>query len=183
MAYNFSDLKKRVKDVEAWLSKEYTGIRTGRATPSILDNVKVMSYDSMMPISQVASITTEGPKSLRVVPWDSGVNKAIEKAIVESNLGLSVSMDEKGVRVMFPDLTADRRQSLIKLSKQKLEDARISLRKERDMTWDDIQKKEEEGTVTEDEKFRLKNEMQKIVDETGKKLQEFADKKEEELNS
>ena len=84
---------------------------------------------------------------------------------------------------MFPDLTADRRQSLIKLSKQKLEDARISLRKERDMTWDDIQKKEEEGTVTEDEKFRLKNEMQKIVDETGKKLQEFADKKEEEMNS
>ncbi|HLP44190.1 MAG TPA: ribosome recycling factor [Candidatus Nanoarchaeia archaeon] len=183
MAYNFSDLKKRVKDVENWLSKEYTGIRTGRATPSILDNVRVESYGSMMPISQVASITSEGAKSLRVVPWDTAMNKVIEKAIVEANLGLSVSVDEKGVRVMFPDLTAERRQSLIKLSKQKLEDARISLRKERDLTWDDIQKKEEDGSVTEDEKFRLKNEMQKIVDETGKKLQEFADKKEQEMNS
>ncbi len=183
MAYNFSDLKKRVKGVEDWLMKEYSGIRTGRATPSILDNVKIMSYDSLMPISQVASITTEGPKSLRVVPWDTSVNKAIEKAIVESNLGLSVVMDEKGVRVMFPDLTVERRQSLVKLAKQKLEDARISLRKERDMTWDDIQKKEEDGVVTEDEKFRLKNEMQKIVDETSKKLQDMADKKEQEMNN
>lgn len=183
MAYNFSDLKKRVKGVEDWLMKEYSGIRTGRATPSILDNVKIMSYDSLMPISQIASITTEGPKSLRVVPWDTSVNKAIEKAIVESNLGLSVVMDEKGVRVMFPDLTVERRQSLVKLAKQKLEDARISLRKERDMTWDDIQKKEEDGVVTEDEKFRLKNEMQKIVDETSKKLQDMADKKEQEMNN
>lgn len=183
MAYNFSDLKKRVKNVEDWLTKEYGGIRTGRATPSILDNVKIMSYDNMMPISQVASITTEGPKSLRVVPWDTSVNKAIEKAIVESNLGLSVVMDEKGVRVMFPDLTVERRQSLVKLAKQKLEDARISLRKERDMTWDDIQKREEDGAVTEDEKFRLKNEMQKIVDETSKKLQDMADKKEQEMNN
>ncbi len=183
MAYNFSDLKKKVKDVEVWLGKEYAGIRTGRATPSILDNVKVESYGEMMPISQLASITTEGAKSLRVVPWDLSVNKAIEKAIIESNLGLSVALDDKGVRVMFPDLTADRRQSLIKLSTQKLEDARISLRKERDTVWNDIQKKEEEGTVTEDEKFRLKTEMQKIVDETGKKLQEMADKKEQEMNN
>ncbi len=183
MAYNFSELKKRVKDVEGWLTKEYTGIRTGRATPSILDNVKVESYGSMMPISQVASVTSEGPKSLRVVPWDTAMNKVIEKAIVEANLGLSVSMDEKGVRVTFPDLTAERRQSLVKLAKQKLEDARISLRKERDMTWDDIQKKEEANAITEDEKFRLKNEMQKIVDETGKKLQEMAEKKEQEMNS
>ena len=183
MAYNFSDLKKRAKNVEDWLIKEYSGILTGRATPSILDNVKIMSYDSLMPISQVASITTEGPKSLRVVPWDTSVNKAIEKAIIESNLGLSVAMDEKGVRVMFPDLTVERRQSLVKLAKQKLEDARISLRKERDLTWDDIQKKEEDGSVTEDEKFRLKTEMQKIVDETGKRLQDMADKKEQEMNN
>lgn len=183
MAYNFSDLKKNVKEVEAWLAKEYTGIRTGQATPSILDSVKVNSYDSMMPINQVASVTTEGPKMLRVVPWDTGLNKVIERAIVDANLGLSVAMDEKGVRVMFPDLTAERRQSFIKLAKQKLEEARISLRKERDKTWDDIQKKEEDGTVTEDEKFRLKNEMQKVIDESGAKLQEMADKKEREMNN
>jgi ribosome recycling factor len=183
MAYNFSDLKKGISEVENWLAKEYSGIRTGRATPSILDGVKVSSYGSMMPISQVASITTEGPKTLRITPWDAAVNKSIEKAIVDSNLGLSVTLDEKGVRVMFPELTSDRRQQLVKLAKQKLEDARISLRKERDRVWDDIQEKEKEGGMGEDEKFRLKTEMQKMIDEAGKKLLMLSEKKEQEVTS
>lgn len=182
MAYNFSEFKKGLSEVETWLTKEYSAIRTGRATPSILDGVAVAAYDSNpMPINQLASITTEGPRSLRIVPWDMGLNKSIEKAINDSNLGLSVAVDDKGVRVNFPELTSERRQSLTKLSKQKLEDARISMRKERDRVWDDIQKQEKAGTVTEDEKFRLKNEMQKIADETGKKLQDLADRKEQEL--
>lgn len=183
MAYNFSELKKGLGEVEVWLSKEYAAIRTGRATPSILDHVLVSSYGSMMPINQVASITSEGPRGLRVVPWDTTVNKAIEKAIVDADLGLSVSMDEKGVRVLFPELTAERRQSLIKLAKQKLEDARVSLRKVRDQVWNDIQEKENAGTITEDEKFRLKTEMQKTVDETNKKLQAFEERKEQEMMS
>jgi len=181
MAYNFSEFKKGLGEVEAWLTKEYAAIRTGRATPSILDHVKVNSYDSMMPINQVASITTEGPRSLRVVPWDATVNKAIEKAINESDLGLSVTVDEKGVRVTFPELTAERRESLVKLAKQKLEDARISLRKERENVWNDIQEKEKAGEITEDEKFRLKNEMQKLADETNDKLVTLTERKEQEM--
>jgi ribosome recycling factor len=181
MAYNFSEFKKGLGEVEAWLAKEYAAIRTGRATPSILDHVKVNSYDSMMPINQVASITTEGPRSLRVVPWDTTVNKAIEKAINESDLGLSVAVDEKGVRVTFPELTAERRESLVKLAKQKLEDARISLRKERESVWNDIQEKEKAGIITEDEKFRLKNEMQKLADETNDKLVVLTERKEQEM--
>ncbi len=181
MAYNFSEFKKGLAEVENWLAREYSAIRTGRATPSILDHVMVNNYETMMPINQVASITTEGPRSLRVVPWDAGVNKAIEKAINDSDLGLSVAVDEKGVRVTFPELTSERRQSLVKLAKQKLEDARVSLRKERDQVWNDIQEQEKTGTLTEDEKFRLKNEMQKLADETGKKLQALADRKEQEM--
>ncbi len=183
MAYNFSDLKKGITEVENWLVKEYSTIRTGRATPSILDTVKVSSYGSMMPISQVASITVEGPKTIRITPWDAGVNKAIEKAIAESNLGLSVAVDEKGIRVTFPELTSERRQQLVKVAKQKLEEGRISLRKERDRVWDDIQKKEEEGGMGEDEKFRLKAEMQKMIDEAGKKLLALSEKKEQEVTS
>ena len=181
MAYNFSEFKKNLAEVEAWLGKEYSAVRTGRSTPSILDHVTVNSYGNMMPINQLASIVAEGPRSLRIVPWDQTINKAIEKAIADSNLGLSVSLDEKGVRVMFPELTAERRQALIKLTKQKLEDARISLRKGRDQVWDDIQKKEETGAITEDEKFRLKTEMQKMADETGKKLQNLSERKEQEM--
>jgi ribosome recycling factor len=90
-------------------------------------------------------------------------------------------MDEKGVRVTFPELTAERRQSLVKLTKQKLEDARVSIRKERDIVWNDIQEKEKAGSLTEDEKFRLKNDMQKLADETSKKLQTLAERKEQEL--
>jgi len=158
-------------------------LRTGRATPSILDHVMVSSYGDMMPVNQVASIATEGPRNLRIVPWDNTLNKVIEKAINDSDLGLSVSVDEKGVRVLFPELTSERRAGLIKLSKQKLEDARISVRMERDKVWDDIQEKEKDGILTEDEKFRLKDEMQKIVDEAGKRLQILTDKKELEMNS
>lgn len=183
MAYNFSELKKGLSEVESWLSKEYAAVRTGRATPSILDHVMVDSYGGKMAVNQLAGIVSEGPRSLRITPWDMTVNKAIEKAIVNANLGLSVSLDEKGVRVTFPELTSERRQSLVKLSKQKLEDARISLRKIRDQVWDDIQGKEETGAITEDEKFRLKTEMQKIVDETGKKLQNLAERKEQEMMS
>lgn len=181
MAYNFADYKKKLGEVESWLSKEYASIRTGRATPSILDHVMVESYGSKMPINQLASVTTEGARSLRIVPWDMAVNKSIEKAIADSNLGLSVAVDEKGVRVNFPELTSDRRQSLVKLAKQKLEDARITLRKERDTAWNAIQAKEEEGGMGEDEKFRLKAEMQKIADECSKKLQTLAEKKEQEV--
>lgn len=183
MAYNFSEFKKALGDVEAWLAKEYSAIRTGRATPSILDHVKVSSYDNLMPISQLASIATEGPRSLRIVPWDLSVNKAIEKAINESDLGLGVAVDDKGVRVTFPELTAERRQQMVKLSKQKLEDARISLRKARDEVWNDIQQKEKDGELTEDDKFRLKTEMQKLVDDAGGKLEALAERKEQEMMS
>lgn len=181
MAYNFAPFKDKVKQVSAWLTKEFAAVRTGRATPTLLDSVSVESYGAKMPINQAASITTEGPRSLRIVPWDASLSKAIEKAIAESNLGLSVALDEKGVRVTFPELTSERRQSLLKVSKQKLEEARVSLRKERDATWNDIQKKEKEGGMGEDEKFRLKNEMQKIVDDANKELDTIAARKEEEI--
>lgn len=181
MAYNFAPFKEKTKQAGVWLSKEISSIRTGRATPVILDGIMVESYGTTVPIKEAASITTEGARSLRVTPWDASLSKLIEKAIAASNLGLSVAVDEKGVRVTFPELTSERRQSLSKILKQKLEEARVSLRKERDKAWDDIQKKEKEGGMGEDEKFRLKAEMQKITDEAGKELDKIAARKETEI--
>lgn len=183
MAYNFSPFKQKTKDTIEWLKKECMTIRTSRATPTILDGISVESYGSMMAISQVASITSEGARTLRVVPWDMSVAKHIEKAIADSNLGLSVALDDKGVRVSFPELTTERRTALVKLLKSKLEDARVTLRKERDIAWDDIQKAEKAGGMGEDEKFRLKAEMQKIVDETNKELDAVSTRKEAEIMS
>jgi ribosome recycling factor len=182
MAYNFAIFKDKTKQATAWLSKEISSIRTSQATPAILDSIFVESYGSTVPIKEAASITTEGARSLRISPWDASLSKPIEKAIADSRLGLSVAVDEKGVRVTFPELTSERRQALSKILKQKLEEARVTLRKERDKTWDDIQKKEKEGGMGEDEKFRLKTEMQKITDEAGKELDKIAAKKEVEIS-
>ncbi len=183
MSYNFSELKKEVEKTQEWLKQEYSAIRTGRATPAILDSVLVDSYGSKMPINQLATITTEDAKTIRITPWDVSQVKEIEKAITDSNLGLSVNTDEKGLRATFPDLTSERRDQLIKLAKQKLEEARISLRSARDDVWDDIQEKEKDGDITEDEKFRLKDEMQKNIDEANKELDGAYAKKETEINS
>ena len=181
MSYNFTKFNKEAAEIETWLAKELSGIRTSRATPAILDGVMVESYGSKMPIRELAGISVEDPKTLRITPWDQSQAKEIEKAIALSNLGLSVAVDERGVRVIFPDLTSERRASLIKISKQKLEEARVSMRKLRDYTLSDIQRIEKAGGMGEDERFRLKNELQKLVDAANKKLLECAERKEKEL--
>lgn len=179
--YNFINFKAKLKNIEDWLKVELGQIRTGRATPAILDGVSVESYGSKMPVNQVATIAIEDPKSLRIIPWDKTQSKPIEKAIVASNLGLSVTVDDKGVRVIFPDLTSDTRNLLLKNAKEKMENAKITVRTERDRVWSDIQTKEKEGGMGEDDKFRLKNEMQKIVDEQNKNFEVLYSKKEKEI--
>ena len=181
MPYNFTELKTKSKGIEDWLKKELSLIRTGRASPAILDSVIVESYGSKVTIRELASISAEDAKNLRVVPWDMNQSKAIEKAIAQSNLGLSVAVDDTGLRIAFPELTAERRTGLIKVAKEKLEEARVSLRTIRDDVWKDIQAKEKQGGMSEDEKFRLKNEMQKIIDGLNKILEETFGKKEREI--
>lgn len=183
MNYNFAAAKEKIKGVEEWLKKEYNGIRTGRASPSLLDGVMVESYGARVPLSQVGSITAEDARMLRIVPWDMGQVKEIEKAITAMNLGVSPVVDDKGVRVAFPELTADRRVSLMKIAKQKLEEARVSLRAEREKAWSDIQAKEKNDEITEDDKFRLKKEMEKIIEEGNGKLDEVFARKEKEISS
>jgi len=181
MAYDFKTFEKKVKDIEERLGKELSSIRTGRAAPSVLDGVQVESYGTRMSISQVASIGTEDARTIRITPYDASQSKEIEKAIMLANLGLSVGADERGVRVTFPELTAERRVQLVKLAKEKLEDTRAGLRGARDDVWSDIQKKEKDGDMSEDDKFRSKDEMQKRVDAANKKFEEMLEKKEKEI--
>jgi len=181
MAYSFETFKKGIQKIEEWLQSEYSGIRTGQATPAILDKIQVDSYGSLMPVKNVANIGLEDARTIRVSPWDASQVAIVEKAIVEADLGLSVVNDGKGLRVIFPELTGETRQKIAKVVKQKLEDARVSLRKEREDTWEDIQKSEKDGEITEDDKFRLKEEMQKIVDDANKRLDDAGKKKENEI--
>lgn len=175
MSYNTTNFKGELKKVEEWLSKEYMQVQTGRATPLILDSIMVESYGSLMPIKNVASISIEDAKTLRIAPWDKSQIKGIESAIQSANLGLSVVSDGEGVRAIFPMLTTENKTKLVKILKDKLEDARISVRKERQSAID-----ETEG-MTEDEVKRAKDEIQKCVDETNKNLEAIFEKKETDL--
>lgn len=160
-----------------WLRKEYQGIRSGQANPAILDAVRFESYGSPMAINQAATITVSDPRTLRISPWDKIVVNAIDGAIRASNLGVSVAVDSDGLRISFPPLTAESRQGLLKIAKQKLEEARIKVRNERQKALDSFAKSE----LGEDEEKRKKNELQKAVDEVNKSLEDLYHKKEAEL--
>jgi len=180
MQYNFSKLKEELKKAREFLSKEYQELNIGRASPSVLDGITIDSYGSRAPLKNSASISIEDSKTLRIIPWDKNQIKDIEKAIAGANLGLSTTVDDKGIRVIFPRLTTEGREKLVKVLKEKLEDSRITVRREREIVWDDIQKQEKESKITEDEKFKAKEELQKLVDETNKGLEESFEKKQKE---
>lgn len=183
MAYNLNTLKVKVKETEEWLQREFSAIRTGRASPVLLDIVNVEAYGTRMPLNQVASISIEDARTLRITPYDPSVMKDIEKGIIASGLGISPAVDESGLRVAFPELSSERRVQLLKVAKEKLEDARITLRSEREAVWSDIQKQEKEGLMSEDDKFRAKDDMQKVIDEGNRTLEAIFEKKEKEISN
>ena len=183
MAYNFKPFEAKIKEITERLSRELAGVRTGRATPAILDVVTVESYGTRMTIAQVANITVEDARTLRIIPWDANNAKEIEKAITQANLGLSVGADEKGVRVSFPELTSERRVQLVKLAKEKVEESRAQLRGARDDVWSDIQTQEKEKKMSEDDKFRAKDEMQKKVDAANEQFDLMFARKEKEMSA
>jgi len=177
-----NEFEKRLKEIEQWLGSEYASIRTGQATPALLDGVKVESYGSMMQINQVGSVGVEDARTLRVSPWDASMIKALETAIRDADLGVSVATDSSGLRVIFPELTGERRTQLLKLAKSKLEDARVSVRSARDEIMKDIEKQEKDGELSEDEKFAQKDTIQKLVDTANRNLESVYDKKEAEIS-
>jgi len=177
-----NEIKQKLHEVKDWLKKEYAGIRTGQANPALLDSVRVESYGAFLPLNQVGSIGVEDARTLRISPWDASQVAAIERAIRESDLGVSVVTDSSGVRAIFPELTSERRVQLLKLAKSKLEESRISVRALRDDAMKGIDKAEKNGDLSEDEKFSRKEAVQGAVDGVNSELEELFVKKESELN-
>ena len=175
--YSLEAFKKELKGAEEWLSKEYSQIHTGRANPALLDGVHVESYGTLQPLKNTASISIEDPKTLRVIPWDKSLNKDIEKALHEANLGFSIAVDDAGVRVIIPALTTETRQKLVKIAKERLEDARITVRKAREEELSSLKNQK----LPEDTFERAKDEVQKLVDGANAALESFFDKKENEI--
>lgn len=183
MDYDFKPFDQKAAAAKEWLAKEYRGLRTGRAAPAILDNVQVSAYGSMMPLKQVGNVAIEDARTLRVSAFDAGLIKDIERSISAANLGVGTSSDGTTVRVSFPELSSERREQMVKFAKGKLEEARTSVRLARDESWKEIQEREREGTLTEDDKFALKEDLQERVDKVNDELEKAFDAKETEMSS
>ena len=176
------DFAKKLAGAEEWLRGEYASIRTGQASPGILDAVKVESYGAKMPVNQVASSGIEDARTLRVAPWDSGTIPALERAIMDADLGVGVTTDSSGLRVTFPELTGERRTTLLKLAKQKLEEARVRVRSARDEKMKSIESQAKAKEIGDDEARRAKESSQKQIDAINQKLEALFDQKEKEIN-
>jgi ribosome recycling factor len=182
MAYDFKRFDERAKEIDTWLMREFTGVRTGRATPALLDLVSVEAYGSRMPMNQVGSVTVEDPRTLRVSVWDASLVREVEKGIIAADLGVSVVTDSSGLRVIFPTLTSERRVQLLKLAKAKLEEARVSIRGARDEAMKDIDAQGKAGEMSDDDKFSAKELLQKRVDSANNALESHYNLKEKEIN-
>lgn len=179
MAFNYTHLDTGLKESAEWLAREYSRVHTGRAAPMLLDGVMVEAYGALQPIKNVGSVSVEDARTLRVSLWDKTLIKEVEKAIVAADLGLSVAADGDGMRVIFPTLTTENRARLVKALKEKLEDARISVRKERESALNELKAAE----LPEDDARRAKEEIQKRVDATNQKLESTFEAKEAEVMS
>jgi len=181
MAYDFSKLKTNIKETEEWLARELSGVRTGRATPTLLDAVKPEAYGTRTPLRELGSVSTEDARTLRIIPWDKGLLKAIEKGITDADLGVGVSTDDQGLRVSFPELTSERREQLSKIAGDKTEHAKVTLRSHRTDALKELDVAEKAGGIGKDEIARLKLEVQKLIDAGNESLLAVLKRKEEEI--
>lgn len=181
MAYDFSKLKANIKETEEWLSRELSGVRTGRATPTLLDGVKPEAYGTRTPLRELASVSTEDARTLRVIPWDKSLTKIIEKGITDADLGVGIATDDQGLRISFPELTSERRAQLSKIAGDKTEQAKVTLRQHRTDALKALEAAEKAGGMGKDEVTRLKAELQKLIDAGNDALLKALGRKEDEI--
>ena len=171
------DLEKSIEHLKNELGK----IRTGRANPSLVEDLQVDYYGTKTPLKQIASINTPEPRQIVIQPWDRGALVPIESAIRESDLNLNPNNDGVLIRINIPMLTEERRRDMVKVLNQKSEEGRIAVRLIREEVWKEVQEAERKGEISEDDKFKSKDKLQEIVDEYNKKIEEVREKKEAEI--
>lgn len=159
----FTDAEDRMKKAFEHLKKDFVSIRTGRATPALLDRIHVEAYGSQMAINQVASVTSPEPRMLVVTPYDKAVMSAIEKAIQKSDLGINPTNDGTAIRLVLPALNEERRKELVKTIKKRTEEGKVALRNIRRDAIEDIKKQKDHG-ASEDDIKRAEQQIQKLVD-------------------
>lgn len=175
------ELRRRMDGALEVLRKEFAGLRTGRASASLLEPVVVDAYGNPMPLTQVGTVSVPEPRLIVVQIWDRGVVKAAEKAIREAGLGLNPQTEGQTIRVPIPDLNEERRKELTRVAAKYAEQARVSVRNVRRDGLDPLKKKEKDGTITQDQHRKLQHDIQVLTDDTIKRVDEMLTQKDKEI--
>ena len=173
--------EQRMQGAIRSLEEEMAGIRTGRASPALVEHLSVEYYGTPTPLQQLATIAAPEPQMITIRPYDPSSLNTIEKAILTSDLGLTPSNDGKLIRLMIPPLTEERRQDLVKIVSKRLEEAKVSIRNIRRDALEDMRQLEKDKKVSEDEFFTAKEELQKLTDHYSEEIDRIGDRKEQEI--
>jgi len=176
-----SDNKEDFDKAIGHLHHELSNLRTGRANPAMVDSVKVMAYDAEMELKGVASIGVPDPHTIQIEPWDKSLLKAIEKGIVAANLGFSPVIDSTVIRISMPQLTEDNRRDLVKIMEKKLEEAKVAIRAVREKIRNSVLDAEKAKEISEDERFRLQEELEKVTKQYVDEVDKIGEEKEKEI--
>lgn len=179
--FNTADIDKRMQGALEVLRKEFSGLRTGRASTSLLEPITVSAYGSDMPINQVAAISVPEPRMISVQVWDKGMVQAVEKAIRVSDLGLNPAVDGTLIRVPLPELSEERRGEIAKVAGRYAEQARVAVRNVRRDGMDQLKRAEKDGDISQDVHHKTGDQVQKLTDEAIKKINELLAQKEAEI--
>lgn len=180
---NIQDFKSDFKHAIEFLKTDISSLRTGRATSAMLDSITVEAYGARQPLKAVGTIMVADPKTLTIEPWDKGLLAAVEKGVRDSGLGINPVNDGKLIRLSLPELTSERRTELTKILHQKLEQARIAIRKIREDARELINEEEKSKSISEDDKFRLQEDLEKMVKETNDEVKKVGEGKEKEITT
>ena len=178
---DLEDLKRRMKGAIEVLHSEFSGLRTGRASAGLLEPLTVEAYGSSMPINQVGTISVPDARMLTVQVWDQGLVPAVEKAIMESGLGLNPSRDGNLVRIPIPQLSEERRAEIVKIAHKYAEQARVAVRNVRRDGMDKLKRMERDGDLSQDEQHAWGDDLQKLTDASIKEMDEALAAKEKEI--
>ena len=175
------EAEEKMEKTEQVVVNEFAGVRTGKASSALVENIMAEVYGSNMRIRELAGITTPEPRTLAIQPWDANSLHPIEKAIQKSNLGLTPSIQGKAIRIFFPELSQERRQEFVKIVRKMAEDGRVAIRHVRRDAMEQLKKHGHDSGITEDEVKHAEKELQKLTDDYIKKIDEHLGHKEKEI--
>jgi ribosome recycling factor len=175
-------IKPELEKVINFLERELQGIRSSRASPTLVEGVEVECFGQKFLLKQLAAISIPEPRQILIQPWDTSYIEGIVKSLEKKSLGISLVVDKNLIRVNLPSLSQEFRQDLLGMVSQKKEQARQTVRRWREKAWGEIQEKFREGKISEDHKYRAKDELQELVDEYNEKIEEMTERKEKEIS-